>query len=67
MAQKSYFIHSFVPTYLTCHFSLSHTYPYYVKWSYATFYGLCETTMPPHHTHEMMNPFDPPGLPQGVP
>ena len=23
--------------------------------------------MPPHHTHEMMNPLDPPGLPQGVP
>ena len=51
----------------TGRFSLSQTKSCYVKWNYSTFCGLCGTTMPPHHTHEVMSPIDPPGLPQGVP
>ena len=54
-------------SHLTCRFSLSHTKSCYVKQNYSIFCGLCGTTMPPHHTHEVMNPIDPPGLPKGVP
>ena len=52
---------------LTCHFFLSHTYPYYVKWSYATFYVLCGATTYPYLPYEIIDPLDPIGLPQGVP
>ena len=51
---------------LTCHFSLSHTYPYYVKWNYAIFYGLCGATTYPYLPYEIIDPLDPIGLPQGV-
>ena len=64
---KGYKKLSYSYTPLTYHFSLSHTYPYYVKWNYATFYGLCGATTYPYLPYEIIDPLDPLGLPQGVP
>ena len=52
---------------LTRHFSLSHTKPYYVKWSCPIFCCPCGTSMYPHPPHKMIDTPDPPSLPQGVP
>ena len=52
---------------LTCDFFLSHTKPYYVKWNYAIFYGLCGATTYPYLPYEIIDPLDPIGLPQWVP
>ena len=50
----------------TCNFFHSHTESYYVKWNYVIFNGSYGATTYPCLPNKMIDPLDPPGLPQGI-